>query len=201
MIISIVGVDGSGKTTVCNKICSMLLKNNFKAECLKVNPFYEEGYKYYKNVLVELDKKDTKLQERLLEAIFTLDTYKYINSNISDEKDKIYICDRYIETTSALFEGLKLGGELYRDTMKYLPKADETFFLDVTTEVAEQRIYARDNIKNGLNKHVSDAIVNYYRSKEYTIIDGSKPLDDVINQIVTYLKDKYDIFKHLNSES
>ena len=203
MIISIVGLDGSGKTTVCNEICSILIKNNFKAECLKVNPFYEQGYKYYKDILYELDKKDNRLQEKLLEAIFTLDIYKYINSNISNakEKGKIYICDRYTETTSALFEELKIGGDLYRDTMEYLPKADETFFLDVTNEVAEQRIYERDKIKDGLNKHVSWTIVNYYRSKEYTKIDASKPLNDVVNQIITYLKDKYAIFKYLNNEA
>ena len=191
IFIIIEGVDGAGKSTQAEKLAKWLENFTHKKTIKTAEPF----------ILRELilGRKDLCALSELL--LFLADRAEHVNKIILPalEKGNNIICERYNDSTLAYQSG---GHEIKISQVKNLidvcnfPKPDAKIFLDLSPEIAFERVKERNN-KNDkfeaeglkLIKKVSD----FYRSLPDFIkinCDG-KDEEKIFSEIIANLEDLF----------
>lgn len=134
-IISIAGLDGSGKTTQINHLKDYFDSQNKKTEILKVK--YNPYHKYRKDCdLLNVD---------LLRKMMAMEFVHYYNEKIKEYNNYDYLlCDRSKADLIAygLTYGLKNPDEIY-NLLKLTPNPDLLFYFAIEPEMAFERIKER----------------------------------------------------------
>ncbi len=195
MFISFEGIDGSGKTTLANKLCEELNKSGKKAIFTR-EPGGTEVAEKIRNLVME---SELSSKEEIL--LYYAARINHIDNKIRPylEKGYIVICDRFIDST-LVYQGK--NQELI-DLIEYLTKTtlggtlpDLTFFIDVPVDVALERL----NIRNDPSKYemVSKADVSARRdyflkitqdkSRKFAVIDSTQDIKVSVEKMIKIIK-------------
>lgn len=200
MFITFEGPEGSGKTSVANKIVTTLKAMGFDIVFTREpggTPIAEQ----IRDVI--LDKKHTLLDPRAEALLYAASRRQHLVEKVwpALKEGKIVICDRFIDSSLAYqggARGLGVGNILNINlfaTENTLPNL--TLLFDLEPEIGFKRIAANKNREvNRLdleerNFHIKVRNTFLELSKvykdRYRIIDASKPFDEVYNNALNVI--------------
>jgi len=208
IVISILGIDGSGKTTISRHILNHLSSRNVKVHYVhveyllrkfipaRIRAILWKKIAHKGNKRIDEYPRSGTLSEILIRALFSLilyifsilDTVIFYDTIIKRNRKKydFIICDRY-------FYDYLIYSE-YPNTLIYLflsimPKPDAIIYLYVTPSIAHSRRkeHTADFYKRVQSKYLD--IIGKLRNigyKSIVMINANKPLENVINSITNF---------------
>jgi dTMP kinase len=190
------GIDGSGKTTVCDRVSSILLDKGYSVVRLR-EPTNESKWgkeirdRSYRGELTPneelelfLKDRDWHIQNRILPAL---------------NENKIVMLDRYFYATGA-YQSASTGipwPEILQRNREEInaPEPDIVFILDVPVDVGLSRTMERKGAQN-LQFEQPERLVKvrkaYLEMAEqdignYKIIDSTKSIDEVVKEVLNLI--------------
>jgi thymidylate kinase len=144
VIVTFSGIDGSGKTTRCQALVRLLQERGLPAVSGK--PAYEAndavkdfcGWAYGDRFAYF-----NRLHGEFYISCLIADWLGYLSRVLSNTRAHILICDRYIYDVLAQAIHMKAQATVLRQLWPLFPSPDIGYFLDVSPEVAHERLRAR----------------------------------------------------------
>lgn len=192
MIIALMGVDGSGKTTLSYLLKNLLEKKNKKVLVVKVFDYLILRY-FLKVIKVLVNKKlkahgfpaekNKKLVFKLWPLVAYFDNLLFYLIKIWPLKFKYdyVICDRYFYDMAVSYSYLGFSTKwLYNLYIRIIPEPKYAFILDVNPEIAFRRAKEFD-----LNYFIEqrELYLDLVRRKNFQLIDAS-PSPEQISDII-----------------
>ena len=198
MFITFEGPDGSGKSTIIQKVYDYLIENNY--DVIKTrepggSPIAEK----IRNLI--LDTENTEMGYRTEALLYAASRAQHVEETILPalNENKIVLCDRFL-ISSLAYQGVgrNLGIENVRKINEFAINGvfpDFVLFFDVdpiTTLKRKSSLDTADRFeKEGKNVH--ERVYNGYKEilnseKNIEIIDATQSVEDVFNQCITVLK-------------
>ena len=198
MFITFEGPDGSGKSTIIQKVYDYLIENNY--DVIKTrepggSPIAEK----IRNLI--LDTENTKMGYRTEALLYAASRAQHVEETILPalNENKIVLCDRFL-ISSLAYQGVgrDLGIENVRKINEFGINGvfpDFVLFFDVdpiTTLKRKSSLDTADRLeKEGNNFH--ERVYNGYKEilnseKNIEIIDATQSVEDVFNQCIKVLK-------------
>lgn len=205
LLIVFEGPDGSGKTTVLEKVYKKLLQDGYD-----IYKFREPGGTEISEKIREiiLDNDNIKMSARCEALLYAASRAQLVEEKLRPllEKGSIILCDRFV-MSSILYQGIGRG--LGVDEVKNINdfaigeiKADLTLFLNIDYKTAidrKRRNFVSDRLENeddSFHKKTYDGYIDLSKKfkDEIIQIDANKDVETVVNNcldvIKTYLKEK-----------
>ncbi|WP_236785561.1 dTMP kinase [Anaerococcus ihuae] len=205
LLIVFEGPDGSGKTTVLEKVYKKLMQDGYD-----IYKFREPGGTEISEKIREiiLDNDNIKMSARCEALLYAASRAQLVEEKLRPllEKESIILCDRFV-MSSILYQGIGRG--LGVDEVKNINdfaigeiKADLTLFLNIDYKTAidrKRRNFVSDRLENeddSFHKKTYDGYIDLSKKfkDEIIQIDASKDVETVVNNclgvIKTYLKEK-----------
>lgn len=196
------GGEGSGKSTVMKDVAARLTKEGYKLVLTREpggTPIAEE----IRNVI--LDKDNTKMDPRTEALLYAASRRQHLVEKIwpALERGEIVLCDRYLDSSLAYQGGARgLGVDEVLSINMFATEGeypDLTLLFDLEPEEGLKRIEKNkgrevnrlDLEKLQFHKKVRDnfhALAKKY-STRYVVIDASKPLNEVENEVYKIIKE------------
>lgn len=198
MFITFEGPDGSGKSTIIQKVYDYLIENNY--DVIKTrepggSPIAEK----IRNLI--LDTENTEMGYRTEALLYAASRAQHVEETILPalNDNKIVLCDRFL-ISSLAYQGVgrDLGIENVRKINEFAINGvfpDFVLFFDVdpiTTLKRKSSLDTADRLeKEGNNFH--ERVYNGYKEilnseKNIEIIDATQSVEDVFNQCIKVLK-------------
>lgn len=198
MFITFEGPDGSGKSTIIQKVYDYLIENNY--DVIKTrepggSPIAEK----IRNLI--LDTENTEMGYRTEALLYAASRAQHVEETILPalNENKIVLCDRFL-ISSLAYQGVgrNLGIENVRKINEFAINGvfpDFVLFFDVdpiTTLKRKSSLDTADRLeKEGNNFH--GRVYNGYKEilnseKNIEIIDATQSVEDVFNQCIKVLK-------------
>lgn len=205
LLIVFEGPDGSGKTTVLEKVYKKLLQDGYG-----IYKFREPGGTEISEKIREiiLDNENIKMSSRCEALLYAASRAQLVEEKLRPllEKGSIILCDRFV-MSSMLYQGIGRG--LGIDEVKNINdfaigeiRADLTLFLNIDYKTAidrKRRNFVSDRLENeddSFHKKTYDGYIDLSKKfkDEIISIDANKDVETVVNDcldvIKTYLKEK-----------
>lgn len=198
MFITFEGPDGSGKSTIIQKVYDYLIENNY--DVIKTrepggSPIAEK----IRNLI--LDTENTEMGYRTEALLYAASRAQHVEETILPalNENKIVLCDRFL-ISSLAYQGVgrDLGIENVRKINEFAINGvfpDFVLFFDVdpiTTLKRKSSLDTADRLeKEGNNFH--ERVYNGYKEilnseKNIEIIDATQSVEDVFSQCIKVLK-------------
>ena len=198
MFITFEGPDGSGKSTIIQKVYDYLIENNY--DVIKTrepggSPIAEK----IRNLI--LDTENIKMGYRTEALLYAASRAQHVEETILPalNENKIVLCDRFL-ISSLAYQGVGrgLGIENVKNINEFAINGvfpDFVLFFDVdpiTTLKRKSSLDTADRLeKEGNNFH--ERVYNGYKEilnseKNIEIIDATQSVEDVFNQCIKVLK-------------
>lgn len=198
MFITFEGPDGSGKSTIIQKVYDYLIENNY--DVIKTrepggSPIAEK----IRNLI--LDTENTEMGYRTEALLYAASRAQHVEETILPalNENKIVLCDRFL-ISSLAYQGVgrNLGIENVRKINEFAINGvfpDFVLFFDIdpiTTLKRKSSLDTADRLeKEGNNFH--ERVYNGYKEilnseKNIEIIDATQSVEDVFNQCIKVLK-------------
>ena len=198
MFITFEGPDGSGKSTIIQKVYDYLIENNY--DVIKTrepggSPIAEK----IRNLI--LDTENTEMSYRTEALLYAASRAQHVEETILPalNENKIVLCDRFL-ISSLAYQGIgrNLGIENVRKINEFAINGvfpDFVLFFDVdpiTTLKRKSSLDTADRLeKEGNNFH--ERVYNGYKEilnseKNIEIIDATQSVEDVFSQCIKVLK-------------
>ena len=194
MFITFEGPEGSGKTSVANKICELLEQEGYKI----VHTREPGGTKIAEQIReVILDKENTALDPRSEALLYAASRRQHLVEKVwpAIKEGKIVICDRYLDSSLAYQGGARgLGVDNILNVNMFATEntfPDLTLLFDITPEEGLKRIAA--NASREVNRLDLEKLEFHHKVRNtflelakryperYVIIDASKSREEVAN--------------------
>ena len=203
MFITFEGPEGSGKTSVANKICELLEKEGYKI----VHTREPGGTKIAEQIReVILDKANTALDPRSEALLYAASRRQHLVEKVwpAIKEGKIVICDRYLDSSLAYQGGGRnLGVDNILNINLFATEntfPDLTLLFDIEPSKGLERIAKNKNREvNRLDLEKLDfhnkvretflELSKKYKDR-YVVIDASKSFDEVVNIAYKIIKEK-----------
>jgi len=194
LLIAIEGIDGSGKTTNASELFSYLKNLGYPVLLLKEPSDSIYGQK------IRSSEKRLPVEEEL--KLFLLDREIDVRERIVPalEEGKIVIMDRYYYSNIAYQSARGIEAEKIRElNERFAPKPDLVIILDVSPEIALERIKVRGKTTAFEEKEYLERVrENFLKiADERTIVvNAERPLEEVREEIfyaVRRLLNSYDL--------
>ncbi|MBQ6560120.1 MAG: dTMP kinase [Erysipelotrichaceae bacterium] len=192
LFITFEGPDGSGKTTVTNRVCDLLTEMGYDVVHTR-EPGGIAIAEQIRNVI--LDPKNTAMDPKTEALLYAASRRQHLVEKVlpAIQEGKVVICERFLDSSLA-YQGYGrqlgfdevLGINLFATDNVY---PDLTIYLDVDEEIGLSRLKDRD-YKDRLDQ---ESIEFHHRVKEgyravlerfkdrIRIVDASKSLDEVVS--------------------
>ena len=200
MFITFEGIDGSGKTTQV-ELLKLYFENLGKTVITIRDPGSTLISEKIRNIL--LDSNNLSISPQSETLLFTAARAQIVHEVIkpSLEKNKIVICDRFIDSTSA-YQGY--GRDMNLVNIGYLNKfamqgvhPNFTFLIDISTQESTNRLNksSLDRIElagNDFYEKVRAGYIDLVKNFPERIfrIDGSLPIEDIHSKIINIINSK-----------
>lgn len=192
-LISIEGIDGTGKTTQVQLLKEWLERQGKEAIVLKEPT---QG-RYGKEIYALAAAHDLKDPMRELE-LFMLDRKEDVRDNILPALNagKIVIMDRYYQSNMA-YQGAR-GLEVQRikeENERFSPVPDLIIILDIDPEASMHRVRTRKNTVDHFEneaylRKVRDIFMQIGKQPNAVVINSDAPIEEVHERIVRAVKEK-----------
>lgn len=192
LFIVLEGIDGSGKSSLCERIASVLNEEGYKARVTQ-EPTYDEVGSFIRSGTV---KNISQKAEALLfvadRAIHTERITDWVNGG------EIVICDRYFASTvayqSSPLEGVALDREwLIALNSEIIAEPDITFLLDIDPEKSLRRTDDRGLVTKFEKADYLECVrENYLEIAEdygFEIIDANLGKDEVFEAVMGKIRE------------
>ena len=191
-LISVIGFDGSGKTTQIEAIANEYRKHN-KDVLITVQPT-----DWFRNQSINrhfLEHGGSEVQARILALMSAADRINHVHEVILPalNEGRVIICDRYVYAAFGVFVHRGVESKFISDINKGVPRPDYAFYLNVSPEILIKRLNSRD--KGMLKYEERDeerivSITNTYEKmgSQLIRIDGNQEIEQVTNSILKYIK-------------
>ncbi len=199
--ISFEGIDGSGKSTLINKIYQYFIEKNIDVFLTK------EPGSDFDDTLQNLRKliMENEMSPKLETLLFYSSRYEHINKYIKPklEEGKIVITDRFSDSTY-VYQLLKGVEKEFIDTIdKNLInnfKPTITFLLDIDPKLSLKRIF--ENGDREVNRFDKEKIDFFQKAREiylelanndterFFVINANKDINEIKNEIINILEEK-----------
>ena len=190
-LISIIGFDGSGKTTIVSALANYFRERNFSVvETRQPTDWYRE------QVIVEHfhDNGGSVQDAKILSLIAAADRHKHIKEVVDPAlKDgKIVICDRYVYATYGVFIHRGIDAEFLTVINKGVPRPDYAFYLKMTTDDLIDRLKKRDGNDLKFEERSRDRIDSIIRTYEemgshLIQINSNQEAEKTLKDILEYI--------------
>lgn len=202
IFITIEGPDGSGKTTVTNKVAEKLAAANIDFIRTR-EPGGIDIAEQIREVI--LKPANTKMDARTEALLYAASRRQHLVEKVIPalEAGKVVICERFLDSSLAYQgEGRQIGIEpVYRINEFAIDGVmpDLTIFIDVDPEVGLARIAQNRNIKDRLDLEQADfhyrVYQGYQKVKELfrdriVVVDGNQDLDQVVDEVYAIIRRK-----------
>ena len=200
MFITFEGIDGSGKTTQV-ELLKLYFENLGKTVITIRDPWSTLISEKIRNIL--LDSNNLSISPQSETLLFTAARAQIVHEVIkpSLEKNKIVICDRFIDSTSA-YQGY--GRDMNLVNIGYLNKfamqgvhPNFTFLIDISTQESTNRLNksSLDRMElagNDFYEKVRAGYIDLVKNFPERIfrIDGSLPIEDIHSKIINIINSK-----------
>ena len=181
MFIVIDGLDGSGKSTQAEMLCSHIEELGM-TYVMRSHPS-DDNYLGRKGREYQL--REGSLARIMASAFYMLDVIRSVVCHRWSKVDYVVFV-RYLMGTAYLPSPLhRLAYVVFKITM---PNGDHMFFIDVTPEEAHRRIEENRDEKEMFESlerltKVRGRVLDLAQRREWTIIDGDLPLDMIQTEI------------------
>lgn len=203
MFITFEGGEGCGKSTVLRIINERLLEEGFQTVVTR-EPGGTEIAEQIRNVI--LDKSNTAMDSRTEALLYAASRRQHLVEKIwpALKEGKIILCDRYLDSSLAYQGGARgLGIENILNVNRFATEdtyPDLTLLFDLEPELGLARIAANANREvNRLDleklefhaevRQTFKNIASMFPDR-FVIIDASKPLEDVVNDVYKVIKER-----------
>ena len=200
IFITLEGPDGSGKTTIAKMIVETLEKRGYEVVFTR-EPGGISISEQIRNII--LNKENTEMDGRTEALLYAASRRQHLVEKIwpSLKEGKIVFCDRYLDS-SLSYQGYarELGVD---DVLRVNEYATEgtyphiTFLFDIEPELGLERINKNkdrevnrlDVEKLSFHKKVREGYLMLSKrfSDRYVVIDASKPLEEVSNEVLSII--------------
>ena len=203
MFITIEGPEGSGKTSVANKICKTLEQEGYSLIHTREpggTPIAEQIRE------VILNKENTALDPRSEALLYAASRRQHLVEKVwpALKEGKIVICDRYLDSSLAYQGGARgLGIDNILNINSFATEntfPDLTLLFDIEPSKGLERIAKNKNRevnrldleKIDFHNKVRNTFLELAKkySDRYVIIDASKSFDEVYNDALKAIKDR-----------
>ena len=200
MFITFEGIDGSGKTTQV-ELLKLYFENLGKTVITIRDPGSTSISEKIRNIL--LDSNNLSISPQSETLLFTAARAQIVHEVIkpSLEKNKIVICDRFIDSTSA-YQGY--GRDMNLVNIGYLNKfamqgvhPNFTFLIDISTQESTNRLNksSLDRMElagNDFYEKVRAGYIDLVKNFPERIfrIDGRLPIEDIHSKIINIINSK-----------
>lgn len=206
MFITFEGGEGSGKTTIIEKVCEYL-ESQGKNYILTREPGGTNISEQIREVI--LNRKNTEMDGLTEAYLYAASRAQHVREKIAPalKEGKVVLCDRYLDS-SIVYQGYVRGygmdtiKEINREAITvngrmYLP--DLTIYFDLSPEIGLGRIAKNKNREvNRLDLEKMDfhqkVREGYLKQAEknndrFAIIDASKSIEEVTEDVLTLIKE------------
>ncbi|HET9081697.1 MAG TPA: dTMP kinase [Trebonia sp.] len=189
MLISIVGFDGSGKTTQVERVAAALRERGREAvETKQPTDWYRE----LADVRAFHDSGGSAETAHILALLAAADRRRHVQEVIDPAlaRGAVVICDRYVYATFGVFVHRGVEPGLLAAINHGIPRPDHAFYLRVPVPDLLRRLHERDGDKLKHEEKSADRIESITRTYEelgsaLTVIDGTAPPAQVTASILT----------------
>ncbi|MEN9626382.1 MAG: hypothetical protein RL557_710 [archaeon] len=194
MFIVFEGIDGSGKGTQMLLLAEYIKKLDKYQDILLTHEPWKS-----KKIKERLEKEKDAFSSGLeIARLFVHDRKMHSNRLIipTIRKGIFVVCDRYILSTVAYqsTQGIPISRLVHMHSKKKILVPDVTFFIDVPSEIAEERLKKRgDPIEKFEKREFRDKLIHQYkevirqfqdkRQENIIVIDGSKDVQSIAKNI------------------
>jgi thymidylate kinase len=144
MIVTFSGIDGSGKTTRCQMLVKLLQARGLPAVASK--PAYEanEAVKDFCSwAYGDRFAYFQQLSGEFYISCLIADWLGYLARVLTKAQERILVCDRYIYDVLAQSLHMQAQAPVLRQAWSLFPQPDISYFLDISPELAHERLSAR----------------------------------------------------------
>lgn len=155
------GIDGSGKTSICSEISDRLIQCGYKVLQISEPSHSEIGF------LLRNQMKNLHINQTSLALLYAADSYD-LQEHIEDCYDFIISDRNYLSTVA--YQMMAVDKEWLLMLHRFLKQPDMVFYLDVTVEVAMERIGSRNGSIDFFE--TSESLLKVKSNYEKLISDG-----------------------------
>lgn len=190
-LISVIGFDGSGKTTQL-----LALADYFKAKNLEVVETRQPTNWYREQDIVQLfhNNGGGVDEAKILSLIAAADRHKHVKDIIDPalRDGKVVLCDRYVYATYGVFIHRGVDAEFLTTINKGVPRPDYAFYLKVPIDDLLERLKKRDGNDLKFEERSRDRVESIIRTYEemgthLITIDGNQEPEKVTKDILKYI--------------
>lgn len=198
VLISICGLDGSGKTTQGQLLNSFFTKRGYKSVMLHTKYLQIDKSIVMRKTLDFMRIRNVTFSESILKGIYAAFSFDFlVDSYILKElkENDFVILDRYIETQYCMYKINAIESDFATNILDTVRKADIAFFLDVSPEVCYKRIESRGRsiLFHESIENLKIAYDFYKQNKNvfnFCEINANAPMEvinkEIINQLIEF---------------
>ncbi len=183
-LISIEGIDGSGKTTLAKALVERL-QGNGRAAIYTKEPFTPEL-----TAVIERMGWDDPI---MLTLLFSADRRIHVKW-MEEQGAEIVVTDRYVHSTIAYQSAMGIEEEWITLVNSKFPQPNLTVLLDVNPNVAMSRIKKGDLFdfpeKRRLLEKVREKYLGLAKGDNFLVVDANRPALEVETEVFTYLLER-----------
>lgn len=192
-LITVEGIDGAGKTTVCNRLYDYMMRKGYKVELIREPGGTQIGERI-RNIL--LDKNSLNMNRITELLLYIASRAQLISEKVMPllMKDYVIICDRFIDSTYA-YQGYARGFNF--EMLQYLNNLslqgispDLTVFLDIKPEIALIRKKGNEDRFELENLDFHQKVYQGYKELEMLFperikrVDAERDLEVIISDVI-----------------
>lgn len=191
MIVAIVGVDGSGKSAVSQRVYKELIRKGKRVKLFHVDKYFLfqpmvniiRGSKQGQNPLLTTQKKPLVYQFWPLLALID-HSFRYFYFSILSLLGHVVLCDRYFYDKLLSFKYFGYANSItFKVALVLTLPPKRTVYLDVSPETAQKR-EIRDTHTADFYFKMLDHYRDLAKDKKFILINGEETLGKVVSRVM-----------------
>ncbi|MGA4863172.1 dTMP kinase [Streptomyces lavendulocolor] len=192
LLVSIVGFDGSGKTTQIERVAEAIRAQGREVvETRQPTDWYRE----LAQVQVFHDQGGSSETAHILALLAAADRRRHVREVINPAlaRGAVVLCDRYVHATFGVFVHRGVDFGFLATINQGIPRPDHAFYLKLPTEELLRRLRDRDGDRLKHEEKSAERVESITRTyeelgSELVHIDGTAPREDVTAEILRHMK-------------
>lgn len=187
VLISLEGIDGSGKSAVAGRLCRELEEKGYRALCS-----YEPRFEEYRNLIRSLgeDEESVYVEAMLFAADRLLHYSRIVRPAL--QEGRVVVLDRYYHSSIAYQGARGAPLEWIRMLNRFVPPPDLALYLDVDPETGlgrkEGEAWDKERFQRlELLRRVRRIYLDLVEHGELVLVDAGRPFPEVYGEVLSLI--------------